>query len=193
MSHLVLASQSPRRFELLSMMGYQFDVITADIDESPVSGELPEHLVLRLASSKADIVWKAAQVSIKADTVVLAADTIVLTGQTILGKPQDFTDFARMMRLLSGSTHTVLTAIACQQNGVTETQVIAAQVTFCELAKRDIERYWDSGEPQDKAGGYRIQGLGGQFVQRVNGSYSAIVGLPMVETKIMLQKFGVNA
>ncbi|MDM7859130.1 Maf family protein [Alteromonas sp. ASW11-36] len=193
MSELILASQSPRRAELLSTMGYRFTVITADIDESPLPDELPEHLVLRLASSKADAVWQTSLPSITTDTAVLAADTIVVANQTILGKPKHFADFTRMMRLLSGSTHTVMTAIACRNSAMSEAQVVTADVQFCTLTERDIARYWDTGEPKDKAGGYGIQARGGQFVQQVHGSYSAIVGLPMVETKLMLQKFGVYA
>ena len=192
MASLVLASQSPRRAELLSQMGYQFRVTAADIDESPLPKEGPETHVLRLAKQKALTIAGQLELSNEQQIVVLAADTIVVVGKTILGKPQDYRDFVRMMTALSGSNHYVHTAIAVTDGIKEQQQLISTQVRFSDITEEEMRSYWESGEPQDKAGGYAIQAIGGQFVSAINGSYSAVVGLPMAETKRLLAEFGVK-
>lgn len=192
MPKLILASQSPRRKALLSQMGYRFDVEIADIDETPKKQETPIQLVTRLAMEKALAVRAKSPQDIIGDTVVLAADTIVVSQLCILGKPTGFDDFQAMMRMLSGATHQVMTAIAAASQQQQEVQQVTTEVTFCDLNEEDINAYWATQEPIDKAGGYGIQGIGGQFVSKINGSYSAVVGLPMVETRELLSRFGVE-
>ena len=192
MTQLILASRSPRRAELLTLMGYQFQVQAADIDESVLENESPTEHVMRLANKKASAVAHRLSPAFSNDSVVLASDTIVVIEQRILGKPTDFDDFVRMMRLLSGSNHYVHTAIAAVHQDTTQALLVSTEVSFCELTDQEILTYWQSGEPQDKAGGYGIQAIGGQFVSAINGSYSAVVGLPMAETKQLLAKFGVR-
>ena len=187
MSPLVLASQSPRRRELLANMGFSFEIQIADIDESILLNEAPETAVKRLATEKA----LAIQATSGSGRVILASDTIVVAGEDILGKPQDQHHFEEMMTRLSGSTHRVMTAISVCDATRHVTQLVQTAVTFCELTQTDIASYWATGEPHDKAGGYGIQGIGGQFVLTINGSYSAVVGLPQVETKQLLASFGV--
>lgn len=183
----ILASQSPRRKELLAQLGYEFTVASADIDEQVNSGEIPEHYVARLALEKAKVI--AGQQP--DDVAVLGSDTAVVVDQQILGKPENEKDFQRMMQLLSGRKHHVLTAIAVvvKRNGQSEQhcEVVCTEVQFTALTDNDIHNYWLTGEPQDKAGGYGIQGIGGQFITRIEGSYSAVVGLPLVETAAMLK------
>ena len=192
MTQLILASRSPRRTELRTLMGYQCQVQAADIDESVLENESPTEHVMRLANQKASAVVNRLAPAFSNDSVVLASDTIVVIEQRILGKPTDFDDFVRMMRLLSGSNHYVHTAIAAVHQDTTQALLVSTEVSFCELTDQEILTYWQSGEPQDKAGGYGIQAIGGQFVSAINGSYSAVVGLPMAETKQLLAKFGVR-
>ncbi len=173
-------------------MGFTFSVQSAGIDETPRSAESPLALVERLALEKAEAVYAQLDADSQNDTCVLAADTIVVAQQRILGKPSDKADFEFMMGLLSDAEHQVLTAIAGVSAERRIVECIATDVTFCPLSQHDIEHYWASQEPKDKAGGYGIQGLGGQFVSRINGSYSSVVGLPMVETRQLLERFGVQ-
>lgn len=168
-------------------MGFNFDIEVADIDESVRAGEQPEEMVKRLAAEKAQAVSK----KLVDDTVVLASDTIVVAEHCILGKPKDEADFEEMMKRLSGSTHRVMTAISVLDSVRHVTQLVQTEVTFCQLTDTEIKAYWQTGEPRDKAGGYGIQGIGGQFVLSINGSYSAVVGLPQVETKQLLASFEV--
>ncbi|WP_448214298.1 Maf family protein [Colwellia sp. MEBiC06753] len=184
----VLASQSPRRQAMLAELGYQFNCVPADIDESVNVNEAPEAYVQRLALEKAACVAK-----LQSDTkVVLGSDTTVVYQQRILGKPESFGDFAATMQLLSGQCHQVYTAIAAVKGQHSAVNVITTDVWFKPLSAHEIANYWRSGEPQDKAGGYGIQGLGAQFVTKINGSYSAVVGLPIFETVQLLQHFGIN-
>lgn len=192
MRDLILASQSPRRSDLLTQMGFAFHTISADVDESALVNEAPSQLVSRLAQLKAQTVLTDPFNDILDSHVVLGADTIVVVNNEILGKPENFDGFQRMMRLLSASTHTVMTAINVSDNNKSKSQLVSTTVTFCDLSDEDIERYWLTGEPRDKAGGYGIQAAGGQFVASINGSYSAVVGLPMVETRQLLAEFGVS-
>lgn len=192
MLSLILASQSPRRADILSLMGYSFSTRAADADESSLDHESPLQLVARLAQLKAQTVKQSLNNDTIKETVVLAADTIVVINHLVLGKPADKAEFSTMMQALSANTHTVMTAISVCHGEEIKTMTICTDVTFCQLSDSDIDSYWASGEPRDKAGGYGIQGVGGQFVKAINGSYSAVVGLPMVETKELLEEFGVR-
>jgi septum formation protein len=183
---LVLASQSPRRKELLSQLGYQFKTVSADIDESIIGNELPRDYVLRLAIEKAKVVAKDQA----ADCVVLGSDTSVIFKEHILGKPDNIEACCQQLLMLSNNTHQVLTAIAAVKNNQISSAIISTDVTFKALTVEEIQRYWHTGEPQDKAGAYGIQGIGGQFVTQIKGSYSAVVGLPLYETAKLLAELG---
>ena len=165
---LVLASGSPRRRELLEGLGVRFKVRPVDLDESPLPGEPPRDYVLRLAVEKA-----AARV--EPGELVLAADTTVVVDGEILGKPRDDEDARRMLRLLAGRGHSVLTGIALGKAA----EVDETLVRFAPLSESEIDWYVATGEPRDKAGAYAIQGLGSLFVEGVEGSYSNVVGLPI--------------
>lgn len=171
---MLLASGSPRRRELLAAAGIAFEVLAVDIDETPGPDEAPETHVQRLAREKAQ-----AALARKPDAVVLGADTIVLAGGEILGKPRDAEDAARMLRVLAGRAHEVLTGVAlADARGVT-VDLARTTVWFGPLSDQEIADYVASGEPRDKAGAYAIQGLASKFVQRIEGSYSNVVGLPV--------------
>ena len=186
---LVLASASPRRAELLTQIGVKFSVRPADLDESPLAGEQPEALVKRLAAEKAKA---AAQVHDDTDgCVVLASDTVVVLDNQALGKPNDFADAAAMLGALSDRKHQVMTAVSLLDDTRQKTICVTTQVHFGPLSATQIARYWETGEPADKAGAYGIQGIAGQFVKSIEGSYSAVVGLPLYETVQLLQEFGV--
>lgn len=185
---LVLASSSPRRADLLTQLGVDFVQQPADIDETPLPGELPDVLVERLARKKAEAVWQAREHK----WPVLGSDTIGLLQGEVLLKPVDKDDFFRMMRRMSGNTHEVLTSVAVCHQGICQSCVVRSDVEFTDLTDEDIEWYWHTGEPQDKAGGYAIQGAGGQFVKQIKGSYSGIVGLPLFETVKLLKEMDVN-
>ena len=174
---LVLASSSPRRRELLAELGVEFEVEAAEIDESAMVGEHPITYTQRLAHHKALAVFKRREAS--ADLIVLGADTIVVLDEHLLGKPANVADAARMLRLLSGRTHQVMTGIALMVPGNTVTAVETTNVTFRILSEAEIAEYIATGEPMDKAGAYAIQGLGGAFVEKVDGDYSNVVGLPL--------------
>ncbi len=184
---LVLASQSPRRAELLKQIAVDFTQQPVNIDESVLEHEQPAAYVLRMATQKANA---GLNLQTANTSHVLGADTIVLANEQILGKPKNKSDFITTMQLLSDRTHQVLTAIClCNQNQQ-KSLLVATKVHFGPLTDLQIENYWLSGEPQDKAGGYGIQGLGGQFVQYIEGSYSAVVGLPLYQTCQLLTEFG---
>jgi septum formation protein len=181
---LYLASASPRRRELLRDLGYNFAVIAAPIDERALPGEKAEVLVERLARQKA-----LAGLSLSQNhKLVLGSDTIVVVDSEVLGKPRDRDDCLRMLSLLSGRTHRVMTAIAIATPREVESLVVQTEVTMRSIAAQEQVAYWETGEPQDKAGSYGIQGIGGKFIARINGSYSGVVGLPLVETDILIQK-----
>ena len=186
---LVLASASPRRAELLTQIGVKFSVMPADLDESPLAGEQPEALVKRLAAEKAKA---AAQVHKDTEgCVVLASDTVVVLDNQALGKPNDFADAASMLSALSDRKHQVMTAVSLLDDNRQKNICVTTQVHFGPLSATQIARYWATGEPADKAGAYGIQGIAGQFVKSIEGSYSAVVGLPLYETVQLLQEFGV--
>ena len=188
---LILASQSPRRAELLQQIEIPFTQMNVDIDESVLVGESQVEYVRRLAMQKSAAGWKiAGEVH-----PTLGADTIVVVQNEILGKPVNQADSKRMLELLSDTQHKVYTAVALSQNSSKGMQqsavVVETTVSFCRLSDEKIEHYWQTGEPQDKAGSYGIQGIGGQFVKHIKGSYSAVVGLPLYETHQLLSEMGV--
>ena len=169
---LVLASASPRRQELLRAAGIPFLARPAAVDERPLASERPEAYVRRLAEAKARASWQPGELTLGADTVV------TLDGR-LLGKPSDAADARRMLRLLSGRTHQVLTGICLFDGTNTQSEVETTQVEFLELTNDDIDAYVAGGEPLDKAGAYGIQGEASKFVRRVDGCYFNVVGLPL--------------
>ena len=182
---LVLASGSPRRRELLALLGLPFDVIPVDLDESVRPGEAPVDLVRRLAIDKAGAIAVP-------DVVVVAADTTVEVAGEILGKPVDATDARRMLRALSARTHLVHTAVAVRRDARTELEVVTTRVTMAPLTEASIDWYVATGEPIDKAGAYAIQGAGGAFVAAIEGSASNVVGLPLATVVELLRRQGLE-
>ena len=185
---LILASASPRRHELLVQAGYKFAVHPAHIPEDPKTGEDPIAYVTRLAREKAEAVYRAlaaGQESSPKDCLdgqplaVLGADTTVTVDRIILGKPEDAADAARMLRLLSGRTHRVITGVALVTEERTEVAAEATAVRFLTLADKEIADYVASGEPMDKAGAYAIQGRAARWIPRIEGCYFNVVGLPL--------------
>ncbi|WEK10720.1 MAG: Maf family protein [Candidatus Pseudomonas colombiensis] len=192
MSPLYLASGSPRRRELLTQIGVPFTAISADIDETPLLDESPAAYVERLARGKAAAgLGLIASSHSLAPACVLGADTAVVLDGRILGKPLDQADSLAMLLGLSDREHEVLTAIAVLDDQRCESRVVRSLVRFRSISPEEAAAYWASGEPQDKAGGYGIQGLAAVFVAGLNGSYSAVVGLPLCETAELLGHFGI--
>lgn len=181
---ILLASGSPRRKELLEQLGYQFAVIRTDVEEMRQRGESPFEYVSRLSQDKA-----LAGVALSPESIVIGSDTIVVCEQNVLEKPSDYLDAKQMLTQLSGRAHQVMTAVTVANKQKRETVVVTTDVWFKPLSEQEIEQYWQSGEPCDKAGSYAIQGLGGRFVTRIEGSYYAVVGLPLYETDQLLHKF----
>lgn len=186
MNSIILASQSPRRAELLRQMQVDFAVLAVDIDESYYPEETPLVYVQRLALQKAQTAWQSSA----QDKPVLGADTVVVSKGQVLGKPKDLADCRRMLKLLSGESHEVLTAVALVTGEQQLQALVKTQVSFKVLSQAEIDWYWHTGEPVDKAGAYAIQGIGGQFVLHIKGSYSAVVGLPLYETRQLLSELG---
>jgi len=182
---LILASASPRRAELLASAGFEFEVIPADVDEVPLLGENPRDYALRVARDKARVI---SQQSPDAGSVVLGADTVVVAGAEILGKPKDSGDARRMLRLLSGAAHVVLTAVVISQQSVERSAVVTTRVWFHPLDDSEISWYVSSGEPEGKAGAYAIQGRAARFIERIDGSWSNVVGLPVATVYRMLNE-----
>ena len=173
---LILASASPRRAELLASAGFTFEVVPADIPETPTHGESAADYTLRVAREKA----RTAGETLKdKDAVILAADTEVVADRRILGKPADPAEAAEMLRLLSGSTHDVLTAVVIRTGEREVSDVVWTRVRFTSLTEGDIAWYVASGEPMGKAGAYAIQGFGARFIDRIEGSWANVVGLPV--------------
>ena len=181
---LVLASASPRRRELLTQAGFSFDVRPANIPEEPLPGEEPVAYVTRLALEKAQAVY--AELG-DPRAVVLGADTTVTLDEHILGKPEDAADAARMLRLLSGRTHRVITGVAVVSAGHTEAAAEVTVVSFRALSDEEIAAYIASGEPMDKAGAYAIQGRAARWIPRIEGCYFNVVGLPIARVCAMLE------
>ncbi|MDO9521398.1 MAG: Maf family protein [Pseudohongiella sp.] len=186
---LVLASASPRRRELLEQIGVQFEVIVHDVDETRLSAEPAYDYVCRLAQAKAAAVESVEKEA--AGRPVLGADTIVVVENQVLGKPRDAADAERMLKLLSGCEHRVISAVCVMQRERCGVRVSTTKVRFRVLSQQDIDAYWQSGEPLGKAGGYAVQGLGALFIDYLEGSYSGVVGLPLFETAELLREFSV--
>ena len=182
----ILASASPRRRALLTSAGVSFTVIPADTDETWLPGELPRAYVLRVARAKASAVAAHYSESLKSGARVLAADTTVALDDRVLGKPVDAQHAAAMLGDLSGREHHVHTAVVLRDGRRETHRIVTTRVRFRKLSLGDIQRYIDTGEPFDKAGGYGIQGEGGALVEVVHGSYTNVVGLPLVETLRLL-------
>ena len=187
---IYLASNSPRRRELLDQIGVRYAWLDSGVDEARHSEEAAEVHVLRLALSKA----RAGLSSIGERPLlpVLGADTIVVLDDAILGKPQTFEQGMEMLERLSGRTHRVLTAVALVDGEREASRLSVSNVSFREVAADEAQRYWETGEPWDKAGGYAIQGRGAIFIERLEGSYSGVMGLPLFETAHLLEEFGIQ-
>ncbi len=185
---IVLASQSPRRKELLGRMGLEFVTQASKIDESAFDGLEARELVATLSREKAQ--WIARQLD--GETLVIGADTVVVRDGTALGKPKDAEDAVAMLLSLSGRDHQVCTGVTVCRGDRVLTQVEETQVTFRELTEAEVRQYVSTGEPMDKAGAYGIQGLGGLLVEGIRGDYSNVVGLPVCRLGQMLKDFGVD-
>ena len=194
---IYLASRSSRRRELLKQIGVAFEVLVVrdhpgrnvDVDESQLPGESPDDYVRRVSRAKADVGWQRILQRRLRPFPVLAADTVVCVDEIILGKPPDPSHAAKMLRLLSGREHRVLTAVTVRLDERAQLVVSESRVRFAELSPADIEAYVASGEPTDKAGAYAIQGRAGAFVTELHGSYSGVMGLPLYETAQLLKNF----
>ena len=194
---LHLASRSPRRRELLTQIGVQFDTIVfrnpprddKELDETPLPGEDPVAYVERVARAKAEHGWRIINWRKLLSQPVLAADTTLEFNGEIIGKPVDEDDAARILHQLSGATHQVLTAVAVCYEGRVEAVLSTSDVRFRTLDDAEIRRYVASGEPMDKAGAYGIQGRAGMFVEHLSGSYTGVMGLPLFETAQVLKRF----
>jgi nucleoside triphosphate pyrophosphatase len=182
---LVLASASPRRADLLRRAGFTFDVMPAEVDESPRPGETPGEYVLRLASEKADAAAARA-----CGAIVIGADTTVAIGDEILGKPSSDADAIAMLTRLSGRMHEVMTGVCVRRNGWSRRGVETTKVFFRVLSPDEIRAYVATGEPRDKAGAYAVQGGASRFVERLEGSHSNVVGLPLRRLGDMLRECG---
>ncbi|MFD2229659.1 Maf family protein [Alkalimarinus sediminis] len=194
---LILASSSPRRRELLSQIGVSFDVMSADIDETPLASEPASEYVVRMAREK--VMACTSSLEGLQTVTILGADTSVIVDGDILGKPDNYESAKEMLLKLSGREHQVMTSICvvtCSLGRTPEsadlmTRLVTTDVKFRPLSEGQIQSYWNSGEPQDKAGAYGIQGFGAVFVDSIKGSYSAVVGLPLAETAELLSTAGV--
>lgn len=189
MTTLYLASASPRRRELLAQIGVSFVTRVQPIDETPLPAEAPAAYVERLALAKAQAVFTT--LDDRHDAVVLGSDTAVVLDGRILGKPVDREDALATLAALSGREHQVLTAVALVSDSRAEARVVTSTVRFKPLDRTQLEAYWATGEPRDKAGSYGIQGLAAVFVSQMQGSYSAVVGLPLCETAELLAQFAI--
>lgn len=178
---LILASASPRRREILERAGIEFDIRAAGVDESAAAGESPREHVCRLARAKAEAVARPG------DGIVLGADTVVVVDEEILGKPANAGDAARMLRLLAGRWHEVITGVCLRTDSRVIVDAETTRVRFALLTEDEIRGYVASGEPMDKAGAYAIQGLASKFIDRIEGCYFNVVGLPMALVYRQLQ------
>lgn len=184
----VLASRSPRRRDLLQAAGYRFLVDSADLDETPLPAESPEQLALRLARAKAQALAARREDGLP----VLAADTDVALDGEILGKPRDREHGIALLLKLSGRSHQVSSAVALAVRGRCDTLLCITEVEFGTISASAAADYWASGEPADKAGGYAIQGLGARWVRAIRGSYTSVVGLPLLQTCELLAAHGIH-
>jgi septum formation protein len=182
---VILASASPRRRELLNLIGIEHEVRPANIDETYLAGEAPREHAERLAREKA--------VAIEVpEAITIGSDTIVVVDGRVLGKPRDREHAAEMLRQLSGRSHVVMTGVAAKWQGKLVSGLEEVGVTFRSLREDEIERYIDTGEPMDKAGAYGIQGFGATIVERVDGDYFAVMGLPLNRLARLLETLGLN-
>jgi septum formation protein len=187
---LILASNSPRRRELLAQVGWSFTVDPADVDEQMLAEESPEYYAVRVAQDKAQVAARRA-----GSGIVIAADTIVVLDNEVLGKPRDVRDATRMLTMLSGREHRVITGVAVMDaaTGSSESRAVSTRVRFRELRKEAIDAYVATGEPMDKAGAYGIQERGALLVERIEGCYYNVVGLPLAVLAEMLEGFAVDS
>lgn len=185
---LCLGSASPRRAELLKQIGVNFEVCVANIDESIHENENAADYVLRMAIDKARRVWQKNQGTTLDGLPVLAADTAVVLGDRIMGKPTDREQGVEMLTALSGRTHEVLTSVSLLHAEKQVSRLSRSEVTFSTLSEADINRYWETGEPLDKAGAYAIQGKAAVFIELLKGSYSGVMGLPLFEVGHLLEE-----
>ena len=183
---IYLASNSPRRRELLTQMAVNFSVLPVDVDETRLGGESPLDYVQRVAIAKAQAGWDSAATQLP----VLGADTSVVLGNVVLGKPEDAVAAREMLRQLSGGIHDVMTAVALVTADKVVCEVCTSAVTFRALSAADIDWYVATGEGKDKAGSYAVQGLGAMFISELRGSYSGVMGLPVFETAALLRAHG---
>jgi septum formation protein len=186
---LYLASKSPRRRELLAQLGLVFECIEGSVDESVLDGETPQDYVLRLAKAKA--VSGQDNLVVPSHIPILGSDTSVVIDNQILGKPRDEQEAVAMLARLSGRSHMVYTAVAIKHNRDIKSVCCVTKVFFADMTVRQINSYVSTGEPMDKAGAYGIQGLGGRYIQKIEGSYSSVVGLPLYETGVLLAECGI--
>jgi septum formation protein len=184
---LILASASPRRCELLTQAGYVFDVEPAEIDETPRAQELPGAYVQRLAEEKAEAVL-AKHAAFHGKLIVLGADTTVVCGGEILAKPESAADARRMLRLLSGRTHQVLTGVAVASRENIVSAVESTEVVFAEIPEAELESYCATAEPLDKAGAYGIQGFAARWIPRIEGDYFNVMGLPIARVVRLVEQ-----
>jgi septum formation protein len=184
---VILASQSPRRRELLNLVGIAHEVQPADIDESYIGGERPREHAERLARGKAAVIAER-----EPDALVIGSDTIVVVDGDVLGKPASENDAVRMLARLAGRSHVVVTAVAVAWRGETRSAVEEVGVTFHPMSRAEIDAYIATGEPMDKAGAYGIQGYGATIVSRVDGDYFAVMGLPLQRLTRVLDAIGIR-
>ena len=189
-SLLILASASPRREKILRQLGVNFVSEPQDIIEEKRIDESPEKFVKRMAEEKASSAFGKRK---EKDIVVVASDTSVVCDKRVLGKPKDKSDGIKMLLTLSNKTHRVLSAVTVANTLRYKSTVSETSVSFREISEIEAECYWDSGEPEGKAGGYAIQGCGAVFVQSINGSYSGVMGLPLFQTAQLLSEFGIHS
>lgn len=185
---IYLASASPRRSALLTQVGISHVVRPVEVDERVGAGESPAAYVTRLAREKAQALWE--RLDRQERLPVLGADTSVALDEQIMGKPQDEQDAIRMLERLSGRTHRVYTGVALCHEGGCDTQLSVTDVSFRKLDLDEIRAYWRTGEPKDKAGGYAVQGIAALFIERIAGSFSGVMGLPIFETGELLRSIG---
>lgn len=185
---IILASASPRRYELLRQIGIDPSVLPAHIDETPLPGESPEQYVIRMARGKASAITER----VPPDAVIIGADTSVVLDRRILGKPANRPETVDMLTRLSGKTHQVLSAVSVTRAGSSASLLSSTRVRFRELTAREIADYHDTGEPADKAGAYGIQGKAAIFIEEIHGSYSGVMGLPLYETARLLADRGID-
>lgn len=187
---IILASASPRRQEILLQIGVVVKQVSVDVDEIPLQGEDPASFVIRLAEAKAQAGWNMTAGS--DGLPVLGADTAVVTGGQILGKPRDRDDALSMLSALSGKKHEVYTGVALKQGSQQQSTLNCTRVWFREISHSECESYWLTGEPVDKAGAYGIQGVAAIFIEKIEGSFSSVMGLPVYESARLLAAFGVD-